>query len=96
MSDLNINATVTTDNYFGGCPQCGEGPYVNVRKTHYGVCDVHRVYWPIGAGLFSSWQEENQEIWDANATMLGGFAQVEPIYPPILPAGRSCEVSIAG
>ena len=72
---------VTTDNYFGGCPQCGEGSYVNVHKDHYNICDKHKVYWYIGSNLFSSWQEENEEIWNSNATLLEGFQEVKPIYP---------------
>jgi hypothetical protein len=60
MSKLDSNAgTVKTDNYFGGCPQCVEGAGVNVCKSHYGICETLKVYWPIGYNLFSSWQEEN-------------------------------------
>src|SRR5262245_32207029 len=80
MSEVEGNQ-VTTDNYFGGCPQCGEGSYINVRKSHYGICATHKVYCPIGCNLFSSWQEENQEVWDKNAKMLEGFTEVEPIRP---------------
>jgi hypothetical protein len=80
IADLKNNE-VTTDNYFGGCPQCGQGPYLNIRKSHYGVCETHKVYWPIGSGLFSSWYEEDQEVWDKNAKMLEGFTQIKPIYP---------------
>jgi len=76
------NAAVTTDNYFGGCPQCGQGLYVNVFKSHYNICDTHKVFWPIGYNLFSSWQEENEEVWRKNDEMLKGFTQVEPIYSP--------------
>jgi ribosomal protein S27AE len=82
MEEMKDNK-VTTDNYFGGCPQCGESLCVNVRKSHYGICETHKVFWPIGSGLFSSWQEENEEIWRKNIEMLKGFTEVEPIRPAI-------------
>jgi hypothetical protein len=80
-AETNNNATVATDNYFGGCPHCGAGLCENVRKSHYGVCETHKVFWPIGSGLFSSWQEEDEEIWRKNREMLASFTQVEPIHP---------------
>jgi hypothetical protein len=78
----DIAGPVTTDNYFGGCPQCGKGEYVNVFKSHFNVCGTHKVFWSIGYNLFSTWQEENEEIWRKNDEMLSGFTEVYPIYPP--------------
>jgi len=31
--------------------------------------------------LFSSWQEEDEEIWRKNREMLASFTQVETIHP---------------
>jgi DNA-binding CsgD family transcriptional regulator len=45
-AETNNNAIVATDNYFGSCPHCGAGLCVNVRKSHYGVCETHKVFWP--------------------------------------------------
>jgi len=78
----NNNATVTTDAYFGGCPQCGDCLSVNVHKSHYGICEAHKVFWPIGSNLFSSWRHEDESIWRKNAALLQGFTEVKPIYPP--------------
>src|SRR5215467_2490340 len=73
---------VTTDQYFGGCPKCGAGGCLNVRKSHYGACGDHQVFWPIGYNLFSSWQEESPDIWRENESLLATFTEVQPIYPP--------------
>lgn len=82
MNEAKTQETVTTDNCFGGCPQCGNAEYVNVFKSHYNICETHKVFWSIGYNLFSSWQQENEEIWQKNRELLQGLTQVEPIYPP--------------
>lgn len=81
---MNARTTVTTDEYFGGCPHCGQTDgYLNVGKSHYFTCKTHRVYWGIGSGLFSSCQYESQAKWKKNAQMLEQFTEVEPIYPEV-------------
>ena len=73
---------VTTDEYFGGCPQCGKSDgYLNVSRSHIGVCHEHRTKWPIGANLFSSWKDETEEDWRRNADKLTDYSKVDPIYP---------------
>ena len=72
---------VTTDEYFGGCPECGKSSgYLNVRGSHYGTCADHRVYWPIGYNLFSLWREEAEDEWRQNAALLLTYCEVKPIY----------------
>ena len=69
-----------TEHYFGACPECGETDgYMNVGKDHWNVCERHKTCWPIGANLFSSWEEERQEDWDCNAEKLSGYHRVEPL-----------------
>ena len=73
---------ITTNEYFGGCPECGEtSGYVNIERSHYGRCDEHKVYWPIGANLFSSWRQETEEDWQRNRELLGSYHEVAPIFP---------------
>ena len=49
---------ITTDEYFGGCPECGKNDgYLNVGKDHVFICDEHKTAWCAGANLFSSWQD---------------------------------------
>lgn len=77
-----MNGIDRVDN-FGGCPECGGSDgYLNVRSAHALLCDKHRVYWWIGSSLFSTWQDEDEQIWRANAAQLDRYRQVEP-----LPAG---------
>lgn len=85
LSDVKagmVTEKITTDEYFGGCPHCGQTDgYVNVQGAHFFICKTHQVYWWIGTNLFSSWKEEDQEIWDKNKQMLEQFTEVEPIHP---------------
>lgn len=73
-------AEVTTDEYFGGCPKCGKSSgYLNVHKSHYGTCEEHKAYWPIGSGLFSSWLDETESDWQRNRELLSTYEEVTPI-----------------
>ena len=74
---------VTTEEYFGGCPKCGQtGGYRNVGRNHWGACDTHKTCWPIGENLFSSWHDETEEVWERNARELEVYEVVKPIFPP--------------
>ena len=72
---------VTTDERFGACPECGKSNgYVNVGRDHYGTCDEHLSYWPIGSNLFSGWRDEDPAVWRKNEQLLAARRQVKPIY----------------
>ena len=88
-----MNATTNPDdqkpvrsgnNYFGDCPHClmSDG-YLNIGANHYNVCDVHRVFWSIGANLFSSWKEETEADWQRNKELLGQYSEVKPFHTMI-------------
>jgi len=71
---------INMDNYFGCCPSCGKtNGYMNVRSTHWFVCDAHKTRWCAGAGLFSDWTSESERVWKRNATRLERYEEVEPI-----------------
>ncbi len=73
---------ITTDEYFGGCPECGESDgHLNVGRNHWAVCDTHKTTWPIGANLFSSWHDETDADWHRNEERLATYSEVKPIYP---------------
>jgi hypothetical protein len=66
--------------YFGGCPECGNNGYVNIGRSHWNICEDHKVKWSIGANLFSSWHDETEEDWKRNASLIADFKEVEPVY----------------
>ena len=73
MTDTDLFVT----NYFGGCPRCGQTDgYINVVRSHWFVCNEHRTKWNAGANLFSSWREEDEQTWAANAEKLNGYTMV--------------------
>ena len=76
-------------HYFGGCPECGDtNGYLNVGGNHWFVCDAHKTKWCVGYGLFSSWQEESESAWAANAAKLETMREVDPLpSPPVFPDG---------
>lgn len=87
MSD---QPTVTTDEYFGGCPVCGTCEDVfNVRSSHWHVCHTHKKRWFVGENLFSHWQNENEEIWRLNRAVIEPYEDVEPVHADEEPLGRS-------
>lgn len=63
MNDVvTLQPKVTTDEYFGGCPHCGQNDgYINSGPDHWFVCDQHKTKWCAGSNLFSSWHDEDEE-----------------------------------
>ena len=79
---VKLQPKVTTDEYFGGCPHCGEtAGYINIGRDHWFVCDRHKTKWWIGSNLFSSWRDEDEEVWRRNDYQLQNYMTVEPIHP---------------
>ena len=69
--------------HFGGCPKCGDpGVLRNYHSDHYFCCDTHRVYWCVGANLFSGWRHETEKDWEANKKIIERYRSVEPAMPP--------------
>jgi len=70
-----------TIEHFGVCPQClkTDGCY-HVGRSEWFVCHEHRAKWKVGENLFSSWREMTDEQFQANAEMLAGYYEVEPIH----------------
>ncbi len=65
---------------FGACPYCCRSHgYINVRNSPWFLCDTHMVRWCTSSGMFSDWQDENEEIWEKNVKKLEGYTIVEPI-----------------
>ena len=53
---------ITTTEYFGGCPECGNNDgYINIGLGHWFFCKTHRTTWFGGSNLFSSCQDESEE-----------------------------------
>ena len=74
-------AEITTDEYFGGCPECGRvSAHLNFGRNHYGTCDEHKVYWWFGSNLFSSWRYETEADWQRNGVLLKSYCEVEPLH----------------
>lgn len=74
--------TIKVDNYFGGCPHCGQTDgCANVGRSHWFFCSTHETKWCIGSNLFSSWRNETEEEQRrAYAKIgLGEFTEVEPL-----------------
>ena len=72
---------VKTEQYFGGCPKCGKATFLNVGRHHYLTCNEHKVYWYIGANIFSGWRDETEADWLRNQSILAGRREVRPILP---------------
>lgn len=73
---------VTTTEYFGGCPQCGQTDgCFNIEREHWFKCDTHKTCWSIGANLFSSWREETDADWSRNRVKHESYRTVEPVHP---------------
>lgn len=81
------------DSHFGLCPRCAdedrwnEGELLNYGRDHWIACHEHEVRWYVGANLFSSWREETDEVWKANAERIGTYIEVEAAHLAPLPEG---------
>ncbi len=74
-------ASVTTDEYFGGCPICGgTSGCLNIGRDHWFVCDSHKTKWWIGSNLFSGWRNEDEAEWARNEHRLENYMEVEPTH----------------
>ncbi|WP_026987650.1 hypothetical protein [Fodinicurvata fenggangensis] len=80
--DLPETYPFPKDTHFGVCPKChSHNGYLNVSKTHWFVCDRHKVKWCVGVGLFSTWEFETQADWTAADAKLREYTKVEPDFP---------------
>jgi hypothetical protein len=67
---------------FGGCPECGpcqNDGYVNIGRSHWAFCELHRLKWCAGENLVRSWRVDTETEWRENFDRLEEFAEVEPI-----------------
>lgn len=81
--DVKEQDSVDWDGYYGRCPTCHEpGSILDVGRVHFGVCEEHSVYWPVGENLFSGWQDQTPAEREANATLIRAFRRVVPYYLP--------------
>ena len=89
---------IVVDNYFGGCPECGKtNGFLNVGGDHWFVCHAHKKRWSPGSNLFSCWKEETEAAWAANAALLKGYEETEPLMVgcwPQDPEARAAEDAI--
>lgn len=70
MSDRSFN---------GHCPVCDRAAdrVYNIGRSHWCVCDEHRLKWCLGSNLFSGWQRESPGDWVANELRLGEYEAVD-------------------
>jgi hypothetical protein len=65
------------DAYWGLCPKCHQSDgRVDFGRSHWGVCDVHRVRWAIGGNLFTVDDETEEEVAQKAAY---DYLPVEPV-----------------
>ena len=50
--------------------------FYNLGQSHYFACDTCRTYIFCGIDLLSSWQHENQKIWNANYKRIKNYKRV--------------------
>jgi len=71
------------DDYFGGCPLCGESDgYLNMWREHWFYYRNHHVRWTAGENLFSSWRYEEPDDWNQTLQDIGHFIEVVPMCNP--------------
>jgi hypothetical protein len=77
MSDKQATEVTYDDDYYGNCPECGKNNgYINYGRDHYFLCHEHKTIWWIGNNLFSSWQEEDETIWEERRRRYGDYQDV--------------------
>lgn len=64
---------------FWGDVRCKHGhevKIINVFKDLYAICDTCKTYTYLGYGLCSTWQFENEEIWNSNRKVIEAYQEV--------------------
>ena len=77
-----MTETMTPDDYFGGCPECGgsDGLLYSGRDNWF-FCDSHLTKWWVGSNLFSGWRFLTHEELTEQHDRLFEYREVEPVYP---------------
>jgi len=47
---------------------------INIYRSHYAICDECKTYLWLGCNLSSSWNYENEEIWEANRKIIQEYS----------------------
>ena len=67
---------------FGCCPKCGGATgLVNIGKSHWVYCRVHKTKWFVGCSLLGR-DGEGPAEWMANSKMLELYQEVRPNRNP--------------
>jgi hypothetical protein len=80
-----------TYQYWGLCPECWQQPDVwfNYHRSHVCGCRKCKTAWIVGWNLFSSWQHEDESVWEKNLKILNEqYRSVQPFYSPISGCSR--------
>ena len=66
------------EHYFGhcSCPE-HENHYLNIGRCHWMICNKCKIKWFIGENLFSSWREQNENIWRENEEKIRNYREVD-------------------
>lgn len=68
-----------TERLFEGCPECGgDDGMINIGKSHWLVCDKHRVYWCVGYNLITIPDDETEEVQRRIYRRVEGYRSVQP------------------
>ena len=80
MDEYKKMANEEVDTCFDVCPICSRHDgFINIGRGHWMVCHKHKKKWFIGSNLFSSWENEDEEIWRENHKIIKDY---ELIYWP--------------
>lgn len=70
-------AELREKNYFGACSVCGSSAgYLNIERNHFYICHKHKKRWNVGSNLFSSWHNENEQIWKKNWKKISKYDEI--------------------
>jgi len=70
-----LSDPIREPNYFGDCPRCklgGNDGYLNLGRSNWFHCHLHRLRWCIG-DLVTTWRQETEEDWRLNWDLIGDY-----------------------
>ena len=81
VTEIPMTRIEIEDDRFGICPICGGCDYfLNIGRSHWMVCEQHKLKWQVGENLFRCWRFETEDDWRRNADTLSGFTEVQAAY----------------
>ena len=77
---------------YGSCPKCHDDDgFVNIGRSNFIVCHIHRLCWWAGENVCEGWRDESHAQWARNADIIDSYWQLRGDEIYYAPEGRRAD-----